>query len=91
MSESVRQAEQRRLDQQSRAIDDQKQQKIADARLATNQEIDRIQMGIRIAAVTLPPVPALAVGLLVMIRRRQGERASGSARAGPAAAERRSV
>jgi ABC-2 type transport system permease protein len=76
MAESVRTSEQRRLDAQSRAIDDLKRQKIEDARLKTNQEIEQLQMAIRVAAVTLPPVPALLVGLGVMVRRRQRERAS---------------
>jgi ABC-2 type transport system permease protein len=80
MVESVRQSEQRRLDAQSRAIEDQKRQKIEDAQLATSQEVERLQMAIRVAAVTLPPVPALLVGLGVMVRRRSRERASVIAR-----------
>ena len=74
MAESVRQAEQRKLDAASRRIDDRKKQVIEDARLATRTQIDRIQMGIRIAAVSLPPVPALALGLFVLVRRRSQER-----------------
>ena len=84
MVESVRQAEQRKLDTQSRAIEDQKRRKIEDARLVTNQQIDRLQTAIRVAAVTIPPVPALLVGLAVLVRRRQRERASLVAREEPA-------
>ncbi len=74
MAESVRQAEQRKLDAASRQIDDRKKQMIEDARLATRAQIDRIQMGIRVAAVSLPPLPALALGLSVFARRRNQER-----------------
>lgn len=74
MAESVRQAEQRKLDAASRQIEDRKKQMIEDARLTTRIQIDRIQMGIRIAAVSLPPVPALALGLFVLVRRRAQER-----------------
>jgi len=73
MVETVRTAEQRRVDAQTKTIEDQKKQAIEDARLQTRAEIERIQTGIRLAAVTLPPVPALAIGLAVMIRRRGRE------------------
>jgi ABC-2 type transport system permease protein len=79
LSRSTQQAEQRRLDAQSRAIEDQKRQTIEDARLQTKREIDKLQMSIRVAAVTLPPVPALLIGLAVMVRRRRAERAARSA------------
>ncbi len=74
MAESVRQAEQRKLDAASRQIEDQKKTVIEDARLTTRAQIDQIQMGIRVAAVALPPVPALAMGLFVLVRRRRAER-----------------
>lgn len=76
MAESVRQAEQRRLDISTAAVEDQKRQRIQDAQLATQESIDRIQTSIRVAALALPPVPALLVGLAVMARRRQVESAT---------------
>ncbi len=69
-AESVRQAEQRKLDAASREIEDQKLARIDDERLKTQKEIERIQMSIRLAAVGLPPVPALAIGAVVFLRRR---------------------
>ncbi len=74
MIESVRQTEQRRLDVQSAAIEDDKQQRIADARAEARQEIARIEMNIRLAAVALPPIPALALAGVVFVRRRARER-----------------
>lgn len=68
--ESTRAAEQRRLNVQQAAIEDQQRRQIEDAKLRTRQEIERIQMTIRVAAVALPPIPALATGLIVFIRRR---------------------
>lgn len=70
MIESVRQTEQRRLDVQSAAIEDDKQQRIADARADARQEISRIEMNIRLAAVALPPIPALLLAGIVFVRRR---------------------
>lgn len=74
MIESVRQTEQRRLDVQSAAIEDDKQQRIADARAQSRQEISRIEMNIRLAAVALPPIPALLLAGVVFVRRRSLER-----------------
>ncbi|MCW5766434.1 MAG: Gldg family protein, partial [Phycisphaeraceae bacterium] len=68
--ESTRAAEQRRLTVQQASIEDQQRQRIEDARLETKRQIDTIQMTIRTAAVALPPVPALAVGIIVFARRR---------------------
>lgn len=71
--ETVRRAEQRRLDVQTRAIEDQKRQRIEDARLANQAAIERTQTQVRLLAVTLPPVPALLLGLAVTTRRRRME------------------
>jgi len=71
MVESVRQAEQRRLDADTAAVEDQKRQRIEDARLATQSSLEQLQTSIRVAALTLPPVPALLMGLGVLIVRRR--------------------
>ncbi|MBL8763990.1 MAG: Gldg family protein [Phycisphaerae bacterium] len=76
MAESVRRGEQRKLDAQSAAIEDQRRKETEAARLATKQKIDSIQMTIRLAAVALPPIPALALGAIVFLRRRGAESAS---------------
>jgi ABC-2 type transport system permease protein len=68
--ETVRQGEQRRLDAQSAAIEDRRRQTVEDQRLQTRKSIESIQTGIRLAAVALPPIPALAVGVMVFGRRR---------------------
>lgn len=74
MVESVRQTEQRRLDVQSASIEEAKQQRVSEARAKARREIQGIEMGIRGAAVALPPLPALALAGLVFVRRRAMER-----------------
>ncbi|MGD9688490.1 MAG: Gldg family protein [Phycisphaerales bacterium] len=69
-AESVRAAEQRKLSAAAEQIEDQKARRIEDERLKTKEEIDAIQMRIRLAAVSLPPVPALAIGVIIALRRR---------------------
>lgn len=75
MMESVREAEQRRLDVQTAAINDAKQTKILDARMRAKERIDRTQMNIRAAAVALPPIPALFLAGAVFANRRRMESA----------------
>ncbi|MBN8644135.1 MAG: Gldg family protein [Planctomycetes bacterium] len=75
MSESVREAEQRRLDVQTAAINDAKQAEILEARMKAKEEIDRTQMSIRAAAVALPPIPALLLAGVVLANRRRMESA----------------
>lgn len=71
MMSSVQSAEQSRLSAQTVVIEEARARAIVDARLASKQKIDRIESSVRIAAVALPPVPALLTGLFVMIRRRR--------------------
>jgi ABC-2 type transport system permease protein len=71
MMGSVQSAEQARLTTQTLVIEQQRARSLEDARLASKKNIDRIESGVRIAAVALPPVPALLVGLFVMVRRRR--------------------
>ncbi|MGQ0626772.1 MAG: Gldg family protein, partial [Phycisphaerales bacterium] len=73
MIDSVRQAEQRKLAAQTTAIEDRKRQTIEDARLATRSDIEHTQLTIRLGAVALPPIPALAIGAIVFLRRRARE------------------
>ena len=77
MAETVRRTEQRRLDVQSRAIEDSKRDKLEDIRLVTRNSTEQIQTAVRIAAVAAPPIPALAIGVFVLVRRRRMERESG--------------
>lgn len=71
MLESVRAAEQRRLDALTSSIETQRNRKIEDARLESAAKIQEIQHGVKLAAVTLPPVPAIITGLIVLISRRR--------------------
>jgi len=73
MIESVRQAEQRRFEVRKASIEDRKEQEINEAKLDVRQKIDSVQTQIRLAAVVLPPIPALALAGMVFIRRRAQE------------------
>ncbi len=75
MAQSVREAEQRRLDVQTVAINDARQAEIEEARMRAKERIDRTQMNIRAAAVALPPVPALLLAGFVFAKRRRDETA----------------
>lgn len=74
MVESVRSSEQRRLETQTSAINDRKEQEIEDARSRADENISLVQMRIRTAAVLLPPVPAFLLGCMVFVNRRTQER-----------------
>ncbi|MDP1663151.1 MAG: Gldg family protein [Phycisphaerales bacterium] len=71
MMSGVQSAEQARLTAQTVVIEQSRARAVEDARLAAKKNIDRIESGVRIAAVSLPPVPALLTGLVVMVRRRR--------------------
>lgn len=71
MMGSVQAAEQIRVTAQTLEIERQRAREIEDARLASKKKIDRIESSVRIAAVALPPVPALLTGLFVMVKRRR--------------------
>ncbi|MDX2115335.1 MAG: Gldg family protein [Planctomycetota bacterium] len=73
MIESVRAAEQRRVDVQTAAINDKKDADVVEARTKARQQIEEVQTRIRLAAVALPPVPALALAGIVFLRRRARE------------------
>lgn len=75
MVEQVRITEQRRVDVQAVAIEEVKQRKIEDARAEAARDIEKIQMNIRMAAVLLPPIPALLLACGVFVSRRVGENA----------------
>ncbi|MBL8746599.1 MAG: Gldg family protein [Phycisphaerae bacterium] len=74
MIESVRTAEQRRVEVQTAGINDRKDEAITAARTRSKEQIEAIQTQIRVAAVALPPIPALALGTIVFVRRRGRER-----------------
>ncbi len=73
MIEQTRRTEQRRLDVQTASIEDAKQVRINEAETEARQAIEGVQTRIRLLAVLLPPIPALALAGIVFIRRRSQE------------------
>ncbi|MEN8151981.1 MAG: hypothetical protein ABFS86_19355, partial [Planctomycetota bacterium] len=72
--ESVRGVEQRRLDTKRAAIEDEKQQRIDEAKGVMNEKVQHIQNNYRIKGVGLSPIPAILVGIIVFFVRRKRER-----------------
>ena len=74
MIESVSRNEQRKLDARRQRIEDEKNTRIAEAQAASVGAIRAIEFRIRVAAVSLPPIPAFVVGAVIFWRRRRRER-----------------
>ena len=74
MIESVQRDEQRKFTAQTQRIEDEKATRIAEAQAASIRAIRAIEFRIRVAAVSLPPIPAFLVGAAVFWRRRRLER-----------------
>lgn len=74
MIESVQRNEQRKLDARRQRIEDEKNTRIAEAQAASVGAIRAIEFRIRVAAVSLPPIPAFLVGAVIFWRRRRRER-----------------
>jgi len=75
MVSSVRAAEERRVAVQVAAIEATQQSEVMEARVQAQRDIERIQMNIRLAAVLLPPIPALVLAGVVFVYRRVHENA----------------
>lgn len=73
MMQSVRSTEQRRLDVQAATIEDARQTQVNDSRAEAIRDIEKIQTRIRLAAVLLPPIPALLLAGGVFAARRRAE------------------
>ena len=73
MIQSTQQTEQRRYEVQQAAIERIKQEEIRSAEADTRQQINALQTVIRLEAVLLPPIPALALAGIVFLRRRAQE------------------
>jgi len=58
--------ESRRLEVDTRTIEDAKRGKIADSKAAMELNIRRIERQVRVVAMLVPPLPALILGLLVL-------------------------
>jgi ABC-2 type transport system permease protein len=74
MLESLERNEQRKLTAQRLRIEDEKNTRIARAQASSVAAIRAIELRIRVAAVSLPPIPAFLVGAGVFWRRRKRER-----------------
>lgn len=74
MTESLERNEQRKLTAQRQRIEDEKNTRISEAQASSVTAIRAIEFRIRIAAVSLPPIPAFLVGAGVFWRRRRRER-----------------
>ncbi len=72
--QGVQQAEQRLLDVRTSGINDKKERMVQEASAQARGDVERIQLGIRVAAVALPPIPAFLLGCVVFVRRRAQER-----------------
>lgn len=73
MIQTVQADEQRRLEVQKASIESIKEDEITEATATARRQIERVQSQIKLAAVLLPPIPALALGTIVFIRRRSQE------------------
>lgn len=73
---------QREFDLQRRELEDELQQTIEDLKATEQQRVDRLESTVRMAAVLLPPVPALLLGLVVLFVRvmNEGSRVKASRR-----------
>lgn len=67
-------SEQRRFELKKAALDAQMRQKIEELKGVEQQKIDQLESKIRIAAVVLPPLPALLLGIFVLAIRVTNER-----------------
>jgi ABC-2 type transport system permease protein len=76
---NVVETENRRLDALRSNIERARDAKIQDSRETLQAEVRRIHGTIRTAAVTLPPLPVLLLGLVMFVRRRRRERDSAAA------------
>jgi ABC-2 type transport system permease protein len=74
MISNVQKAENRRLEVARANIEDERQREIEDARAEMESSIRGIQNTIKLAAVSLPPVPAFLMFLLVSARKLRRER-----------------
>ena len=69
-----REAEQRKLDQRKLEIEREKNQRIREVRIETEQELRAIEREIWWRAILIPPLPALFLGLAIVLSRLISER-----------------
>lgn len=74
MLKSAEEAENRRLQQRTEAIERDKKKAIAKVETKHQQAVGEVQNGIRLVSVLLPPIPALLLGGFIFARKRRRER-----------------
>ena len=74
MLEQLVRNEQRKLEQVAAELENERNEKIRAIRLDTEKSIQEIQRQYKLAAVLIPPIPPLLLGLIVFTRRRLRER-----------------
>jgi ABC-2 type transport system permease protein len=73
LAQAAQQAENRRFTLQKSQVERAKKRAIDKIETEHLRTVDEVQNGIRLTSILLPPLPALAVGLLLFWRRRQRE------------------
>ena len=74
LAQNTEAVERRRLEVLRANIEQEKAMKIQASREAMEGEIRRIQSTIRMTAVAVPPIPVIALGIVIFFRRRRQER-----------------
>jgi ABC-2 type transport system permease protein len=72
--QTATEAENRKLRQREREIERAKEERVRQVRIETEQEIRRIERGIWRWAVLIPPLPAIVLGVIVVLTRLFAER-----------------
>ena len=73
MASQAQQAESRRLQLRQEQINREKEKQIAKIETEHLREVDKVQNGMRLSAILLPPIPAIFMGLYIYARKRRRE------------------
>ena len=76
MAKSAQEAESRRFSVRKQQIEREKKKETDKIETEHLRAVDEVQNSIRLAAILLPPLPALLMGLFIFARRRKRESAT---------------